>query len=204
MMKKIILSLLIVLLSAVGVYAQNAAGAKKVLDKAASIVGRKGGAYATFSLASPKYGNTQGTIAIKGNKFNARTGEAIIWFNGQTQWTYMKATDEVNVTTPTESQQAAMNPYKFITMYKSGFNLSMTTKGNSHVVHLTAINKKRNVQEMYITVNKKTSVPTEVKLRQGSNWTTLKITSFQAKDQADRVFVFNAKDFPNSEVIDLR
>lgn len=87
-MKKFGLLLFILTLS-LGLNAQNAAQAKKILDKTAAVVGRKSGASANFTI-SGKYGNTSGTIAIKGNKFNARTSQAIVWYDGKTQWTYMK------------------------------------------------------------------------------------------------------------------
>ena len=67
--------------------------AQQVLDKTAAIVGNKKGASASFKLSSPKYGSTSGSIAIKGNKFNARTPQAIVWYNGKTQWSYMKKTN---------------------------------------------------------------------------------------------------------------
>ena len=51
----------------------------------------------------------------------SRTAKATVWFNGKTQWSYMPSTNEVNVSTPNEVQQAAMNPYTFINMYKSGY-----------------------------------------------------------------------------------
>ena len=181
----------------------SAQTAKQVLDKAAANVSAKSGAKASFSIKGDQF-NTSGTIAIKGNKFHARTPQAIVWFNGKTQWSYMKSTDEVNISTPNEAQQMAMNPYKFINMYKSGYTLSMTTAANSYNVRLVAQNKQRSVQEMYITVNKKTFTPTQVKMREGGTWTTINITGFKAQNQKDATFVFNAKDFPSAEVIDLR
>lgn len=184
--------------------AQGTQTARKVLDKTASVVGRKGGASANFKITSAKYGNTSGTIAIKENKFHATTPDAIVWFDGKTQWSYMKSTDEVNVTTPKESQLAAMNPYLFITMYKTGFNMDMKTFNGYYQVHLTAQDKKRSVQEMYININKTTYVPSQVKMRQGTAWTTINISNFQAKNQPNNIFSFNAKDFPQAEVIDLR
>ena len=57
---------------------------------------------------------------------------------------------------------------------------------------------------MYITVNKSTYIPTEVKMRQGSKWITISISNFKAAPLNDSMFRFNAKDFPNAEVIDLR
>ena len=97
-----------------------------------------------------------------------------------------------------------MNPYLFITMYKKGFDLSMTNSGSNYLVHLTAQNKKRSVQEIYILINKTSYVPQQVKMKQKETWTTINITNFQAKNQADNVFVFQQKDFPKAEVIDLR
>ena len=141
----------------------KASQARKVLDKTASIVGRKGGASASFKISSAKIGSTQGTIYVKGNKFHARTPQAIVWFNGKTQWTYMKSTDEVNVSNPTEAQQVAMNPYNFINIYKQGYTLSMKADATNYNVRMVAQNKNRSVQEMYITINKKTYAPTQVR-----------------------------------------
>ena len=57
---------------------------------------------------------------------------------------------------------------------------------------------------MYITVNQKTSVPSQIRMRQKSGWTTIDIRNFQKKNLSDAVFRFNSKDYPNAEVIDLR
>lgn len=202
-MKKILLFSLLMVVT-ICATAQNAAQARKVLDKTAAIVGRKGGASANFSITSSKLGKTNGSISIKGNKFYARTPQAIVWFDGKTQWSWMKQTNEVNITTPTEAKQAQMNPYKFINIYRSGYNLDMKTEGNNYIVHMVAQNKQRTLQEMYITVSKKSYTPSQVKYRQDKNWTTIAISNFQAKNVSNSTFVFQTKDFPKAEVIDLR
>ena len=201
-MKRLFLATLIALLS-IGANAQNAAQAKKILDKTAAVVSSKSGASANFSMSGGKYGNASGTIAIKGNKFHARTADAMIWFNGKTQWTYMKKSNEVNVNTPTQAQQMRMNPYTFIHIYQTGYTLGLTQKGGAYNVHLTAQNKQRTIQEMYITVGKNYQ-PQQVKMRQGNTWTTINISNFKASKQSDATFSFNSKDFPTAEVIDLR
>ena len=80
----------------------------------------------------------------------------------------------------------------------------MVTKGNSYEVHLTATDKKRGVQEMYITVNKTSFVPTQVKMKQKQGWTTINISNFKTAKLSDSMFRFNNKDYPHAEVIDLR
>ena len=200
MMKKMILFAFMTLMS-LGTFAQTA---QQVLNKTAKIIGNKGGASANFSLSSTKYGSTSGTIAIKGNKFNAHTPQATVWYNGKTQWTYMKNTNEVNVSNPTQAQQMSMNPYTFINIYKTGYNSSLENAGSNYEVHLTAQNKKRTVQELIITINKKTYVPSVIKMRQGNSWSTIKVSNFRAKNVSNSTFVFNSKDFPKAEIVDLR
>ena len=202
MKKSFIITLLLALVSTLS-FGQNASQARSILDKAASVIGRKGGATANFSI-SGKYGNSSGTIAIKGNKFRATTPDAIVWYDGKTEWTYIKKNEEVNVSTPTEAQQQAMNPYKFITIYKNGFNLSMTSTASDHNIHLVAQNHSRTIKEMYIIVDKRTNLPKQVKMRQQNGWSTINISNFKAVNQSDATFRFNSKDFPHAEVIDLR
>ncbi len=202
MKKSFIITLMLALVSTLS-FGQNASQARSILDKAASVIGRKGGATANFSI-SGKYGNSSGTIAIKGNKFRATTPDAIVWYDGKTEWTYIKKNKEVNVSTPTEAQQQAMNPYKFITIYKNGFNLSMTSTASDHNIHLVAQNQSRTIKEMYIIVDKRTNLPKQVKMRQQNGWSTINISNFKAVNQSDATFRFNSKDFPHAEVIDLR
>lgn len=185
-------------------FAQTGNQAKQILDKTAAVLSRKGGASASFQLSNAKMGKVSGTIAIKGNKFHAATPQAIVWFNGKTQWTYLKKTEEVNVTNPTQAQQMMMNPYTFINIYKTGYVMTASTASNSYEVHLKAQNNKRTIQEMYITVDKKTYVPLTVKMRQQKAWTTISISNFKGVNQPASLFVFNSKEFPGAEVVDLR
>lgn len=200
-MKRLLFALL-ALSVFLGVYSQNSVQARKILDKTASIVGSKSGASATFSI-SGKYGNSSGTISIKGNKFNARTPQAIVWYDGKTQWTYMKSSQEVNVSTPTEAQQQSMNPYKFINIYKSGFKLGLKNVSGGWQIHLYATNQKRSIKEMYITIGKD-YLPKVIKMRQSNGWTTINVSNFKSKSLNDAMFRFNPKDFPDAEIIDLR
>lgn len=200
-MKKIFFTLVCALLMMGNASAQTA---KQVLDKTAASISSKSGIKANFSISGNKYGNVSGTIAVKGRKFQATTPMAVMWFDGKTQWTYMKKNDEVNVANPTEAQLQAINPYNFINMYKNGFTYSMTNSGGNYVVHLDATNQGRSVQEMYITVSKSSYTPSQVKMRQGKNWTTINISGLQRKSLSDGMFRFNAKDYPKAEVIDLR
>ena len=66
-MKKFVLFLALAIVVSLTTSAQTA---KQILDKTAAAMSSKGGARANFSM-SGKYGNVSGSIAVKGNKFNA-------------------------------------------------------------------------------------------------------------------------------------
>lgn len=201
-MKKV-LFIILVAFAALYANAQNESQARSVLNKTASLLGRKGGVSASFTLSNSKIGTVSGSIAVKGKKFNAKTKQAIVWYNGKTQWSYIKRNNEVNVTTPTPSQQQMMNPYAFINIYRSGYKLGLSNSGNNHIIHLKA-NGHKSISEMYITIGKSTNIPSIIKYKQNSSWTTIRIRNFRTSNLSDRVFTFNYKDFPSAEVVDLR
>jgi len=192
--------MLVAALLATSSFAQSA---KSVLDKAAATVTAASGVRANFSMTTTT-GGTNGTIAIKGKKFYATTPQAKVWFDGKTQWTYLKNNDEVNVSNPTEAQLQAINPYNFINLYKRGYTYTMNTAGTDYVIHLTANSGERKIKELFISVNKKNYQPTQVKMLQGKKWTTFNITNIKKENIADSQFRFNSKDFPKAEIIDLR
>jgi len=180
-----------------------AQSAKSVLDKAASTITAQQGVKAHFKMTTTT-GNTSGTIAIKGKKFYATTPQATVWFDGKTQWTYVKNSDEVNVSNPTDAQLQAINPYNFINLYKRGYAYTMNNAGADYVIHLTATSPERKIKELFISVNKNNYQPKQIKMLQGKKWTTFDISSIKKEKIADSQFRFNSKDFPKAEIIDLR
>ena len=192
--------IMVAALMSMGSFAQSA---KAVLDKAAGTITAQSGVKANFKMTTAN-GSTSGTIAIKGKKFYATTPQAKVWFDGKTQWTYLKNNDEVNVSNPTEAQLQAINPYNFINIYKRGYTYTMNTAGSDYVIHLMASNADRKIKELFISVNKKSYQPSEVKLLQNKKWTTFTISNLKQVQMDDSAFRFSSKDFPSAEVIDLR
>ena len=191
---------IVALLIAVASYGQTA---KEVLDKASAAVSNKSGITASFTFKGGQM-NDKGSISIKGQKFQINTPDIVIWFDGKTQWSYVRKNDEVNVSHPNESQLQALNPYNFIYMYKKGYSSTLTKKGGNYEVHLTATDKKKSVQEMYIIIHPKTYIPSEIRIKHPKGWNTIEISNVKKANLPDGIFHFNAKDFPTAEVIDLR
>lgn len=190
------------MLTSAGVKAQTA---REVLDKTAAKVSNAEGISIDFSITSSPIGSTSGTIDVKGSKFQITTPQALVWFDGTTQWTYMKDNEEVNVSNPNDTYLQGINPNNIINLYKNGYTYELSsTEGKSYEVHMTATEEKLTLREVYLTVGKSDYIPTKVRMLQKGKWVELTISSLKNKTFADSHFQFNAKDYPEAEVIDLR
>lgn len=94
---------LLLLVCAPGRAQHDGQQAKKILDQTAETFRRSGGVSAGFMLNhySNKVidGKSAGSIQLQGDKFVLTAGGITTWFDGRTQWSYVAANGEVNVTT---------------------------------------------------------------------------------------------------------
>jgi outer membrane lipoprotein-sorting protein len=210
-MKKYILLLTTLLLTV----AMSAETANNVLQKAVAAVEKSNGIEATFTLTATKnaatVGTSSGTIILSGEKFRLQTPDATTWFDGKTQWSYQKKSDEVTITTPTAKELETINPYRLLSLYKNGYTsklLSTTTyKGKAvNTVELTATDKKRSFTKVTIYISKSTNLPLfiSVTLRDATR-NDIAVASCKTNTApAASTFTFSKKSYPKAEVIDLR
>ena len=199
-MKRLLLAIVAILTMST----TQAQTAQQVLDKCAALVSTPDGATANFTMTSAQYGNASGTISIKGQKFYMHSNATTMWFDGTTLWTYVAQNEEVNISTPTAQQLQSLNPYHFINLYKQGYTTTMTTNSTTYTVHLTATDTQKKISEAFVTVSKENYAPKEIKLLQGTKWTTFTVSGLKAERQDDAKFRFKSSDYPDAELIDLR
>lgn len=198
------------LAASIGVSAQSA---RQVLDATAARMTQTGGIRAQFKATqfngtTPREEAT-GTLLISGRRFQMTTTDLLTWYDGKTMWAMMPNAGEVNVSEPTEEEQAALNPSTLINIYKKGYTFRLRTstlRGKpSYEVHLRAKNRKQTYQEIYVDVEQGTYNPLCFRALKDGNWQRIAIFSFQPNQQlGDNTFVFPTKDYPNVEIIDLR
>ncbi|MBO4800487.1 MAG: hypothetical protein J5545_01320 [Bacteroidaceae bacterium] len=191
-------------------YAQSA---RDILDATAARMTASGDVTAQFKAtqyqgAAPE-SETTGTLLISGRKFQMTTPDMTTWYDGRTQWSMLKGSGEVNITEPTEEEQAAMNPSTLINIYKKGYSLKLrksSLRGKpTYEVHLKAKNKKAAFSEIYVDVEQGTNNPLCLRAKRDGNWMRLSILSFQADQTLPAsTFTFPAAEYPDIEVIDLR
>ena len=200
-MKKIIVTWMVLVLAMMS-YAQNAT---QLLDKSAATLRAAGNVKIGFTLEA-EGGASTGYIKLQKQKFVINMGGTITWFDGKTMWTYVKATDEVNVTNPSADAVATMNPYAFLSFYKKGYTVKMgksTTK--EHEVLLTG-KSGSPFKKVVVRLNKSTKYPTVITMTSSKgDVTTIRCNSFLKNQKyTNATFQFNKKNYPNVEVVDLR
>ena len=197
------------------IHAQRSSDARKILDKTAERLTQEKGVKATFKAEIFNDGNSQGfttgDICLENNKFCISTADMTTWFNGETQWTYVKANEEVNISTPTEEELQTLNPYMFIQLYKSGYKYNMVEtelRGKAcYEITLTAKKKNKSVNVFVLNIEKQTNELMCIRMQDNQNhkWTRIAIHDFQSNIEfKNEDFEFNEKNYPDAELIDLR
>lgn len=213
-MKRILWTVLLCLVF-IQVKAQQMPDARKILDETASLFTGRGGVKAVFKADEftdgDLQGSTSGMMCIQGNKFQMTTPDMIIWCNGETQWSYMKANGEVNVSVPTLEERQNMNPYTFVNLYKDGYNYQLketTLRGKScYEITLVANNKRKSPRTIILDINKENHglMCIRMQQRKKEQWTRISIHQFHTGQSFVATdFEFNPKDYPQAEIIDLR
>lgn len=175
-----------------------------ILDEAVKKFNSGGGVNIGFTL-SAEGNTTSGNIRMLGKKFCCSVDGLTTWFDGKTMWTYVKQNEEVNVTTPSASEVAQMNPYMLLSLYKKGYKASMGKSTNVyHEIVLTGENSGAAFKKIVVRINKQSLRPMYAYMEKGKSSTTITVTSYKNEKLADSTFVFNKKKYPDVDIIDLR
>ena len=134
------------------------------------------------------------------------------WFDGHTQWSYVASADEVNVSEPTQEELQTLNPYAWLSLYKQGYRLKLSSVGGKqdksvYYITMTAADKRKDPESVYLFVTKDTYRLHQVDLApRGSKYmTTILINNYQTgQSYPDSFFVFDKKAYPTAEDIDMR
>lgn len=176
-----------------------------VLDKVAEKFKNGGDVLVGFSLNSREVPSSSGTIKLSGQKFYIELQGMKIWFNGKTMWSYVEDNMEVNVTNPTPAEVAKLNPYAFVTLYKSGYKTKFGKSTSKYYdIILSALSKDKDFKSINVRVGKSNHQLMYVKMQAEGSEVEIHVNSYkQAKFKPD-TFVFDKKKYPEVDIIDLR
>ena len=210
-MKKIYtLTALLSILFVNNAIAQNDAAAQKTIDAVnAKIKSLKGftASYTSVTIDKNKkaLGTLKGTVTLKGKKFYATMGKAEIISDGTKLWNY-DGDKEVTVGKAEDAAADWLSPQVFIDgIDTKDFSYTLiSTTGSIQQVQLLPVDKRKNITQVILFIDKTKSLITKINLTDKSGSTT--IISFSNLNTnaviPDTKFVFDAAKHPGVEVVE--
>ena len=211
-MKRLTYSICLLIISIIGLQAQNNADAERIIDNILNQVRTSAISTAfTLKVSEKNAVNSQsgsGTFIMKGSKFVLEMDNMKAWFDGKTQWAYLAESNEVSITEPTESELADTNPMAILSKYRSKcvIRFSKTKLTQNNVVEMLPKDKKSEIVRIEIQSAKSTGHPVSIKMVAKNGTTTLLTLSNYQKNMkvSDDIFVFNKAKYKGVTMNDLR
>ena len=195
---------------------KNDPDAKKVLDAVSAKFKTFKTAKATFTYkvensAGKTLSTKNGSVYMKGTKYRVLIVGQEIFCDGSNIWTYDKSANEVTIT-KFDTETNTLTPQKLFTnFYDQDFlyKLNGEKKQGTKIIQeieMTPTDKTKAFHKVYVYVNKatKTITGTRVLEKSGSRYFYTVNTLTPNTTIADSYFVFNAKNYPGVEIVDLR
>ena len=147
-----------------------------------------------------------GTLLISGDSYKMNAAGQTIICDGETVWTYIKESNEVQINA-LENKDDAMTPSKLLTSYNANYKSKMLKSNDPALESVELIpNASKTFTKAVLGIDKaKKQVKSFTLYDKSGNTFTYKIKTYQTDVPvlpAD--FVFDAKKFPGVEVIDMR
>jgi outer membrane lipoprotein-sorting protein len=149
-----------------------------------------------------------GKIVLRANQFFLESNELKVWFDGKTQWAYMKESNEVNISEPEADELAQINPIAIISAFKAASQIQFSKIKNpqNHVIELTAKNKKADFNKVIIQINKTTEDLQSIMIEYKNGiQNIIQFTNYQkGVNVKPEVFKFDKSKVRDAVVNDLR
>jgi outer membrane lipoprotein-sorting protein len=200
-------------------HAQTDAKAKKILDDVSAKTKTYTTINAEFSITVENKKNKttdaqNGKLTLKGSKYKLEVNNQTIISDSKTSWTILKDASEVQINTiDAKESETGLNPSNIFTMHERGFKYEFVkdeTQKNGTINQIVKLYpddvKKKNYHTAILTINKQKSQIVSIKImgKDGTDMTYL-VKSFTTNGNVpESSFVFNDKNYPGYEVIDLR
>lgn len=214
-MNKLLLTLACILVSVSG-FSQTDAKAKAILDNVSAKVKQLKSLKAGFSLSiknakTAKVQSKKGTVSMKGNKYYVNLAGQEIFCDNKTIWTYMKESNEVQISSFDPAENTFTPSKLFTNFYDKEYTYKYVgekTVGGKKVdvILLVPTNKAKQFSKVELLIDKAQSVVAGGTMyEKNGNVITYSVSGYTPNPAlTDAIFVFDAKKYPKVEVVDLR
>ncbi|MDE3183587.1 MAG: outer membrane lipoprotein carrier protein LolA [Bacteroidota bacterium] len=156
-------------------------------------------------------GTKKGIVYMKGSKYRVNISGQQIYSDGDNIWTYDKSANEVQLTKFDPSANTITPQKMFTNFYDKDFLYKLNgekKEGNKMVqeIELTPVDKTKTFFKVLVNVDKATKniISSKVFEKNGDRYIYTINLMKPNTNLPDSLFTFDAKKYPNVEVVDLR
>ena len=202
--------LLIISINATG---QNDPKAISILDKFSSTVAAAPSVSMNFIMITDDQveqikDTIAGSVILSRDNYRLDLPDNIIWYNGETSWSYLPAEKEVTITKPDRNDYSfEARPSSIFTMYKKGYKCRLVEeRKDSYLIDLYPDEIKNELIRVRLIIEKPSLelASLEYKRRDGLTM-TLVVKDYNLRQTPEKdMFRFFPEKYKGVEVIDMR
>ena len=193
--------------------AQNDAEAVRILDRFSALATTAPSVRMEFNMETIDQvegtnNSSSGSIILSKDKYRLELPDNIIWFNGETSWSYLPAEKEVTIANKDKKDDSFMTrPSSVFSVYKKGYRARLLEeKPGSYLIDLYP----EDINSDHIRIRLNIGKPLldlkslEYKYKNGIT-AILTVKEYDLKQQPDNSeFVFSPDKYKGVEIIDMR
>lgn len=193
--------------------AQNDTEAVKILDKFSALALGAPSVSMKFTMETIDQvegtnNSSTGSIILSKDRYRLDMTDNIIWFNGETSWSYLPAEKEVTIAKPGKKDNSFMSrPSSIFSVYKKGYKVRLLEeKSGSYLIDLYP----EDINSDHIRIRLNIGKPSldlkslEYKYKNGVT-AILTVKEYDLKQQPDNSdFTFSPDKYKGVEIIDMR
>lgn len=208
-MRKTILLLLMLL--SLPAFAQNAADANALLDRAVARI--KADAAVQMDYSYSVYDDEgflsyrdKGVMKLDDRRYALLMDNMKVWCNGKLQWSYMKDVDEIYITEANSEEAENLSPLYIMEKYRTGYTVSLNEQEGLAMVTFLSKDSEEEVNKLELFIDKKTERLARMFIyMQEQGRIEVFLDNYKAKcNFAKKSYECPVKEFPAAEVIDMR
>lgn len=156
--------------------------------------------------------SSSGSFIIKQNKYVISADGSTVYFNGNTMWTYISASNEVTITEPErQAEDFLSNPAAFFSLYKRDFKYRYVRETNvngikCHEIDLFPRNLDQPYSRIKVCINVSSDLPEVITSvgKDGVDYTVRIRNLVLDREIEDHTFTFDPSKYRKLEIVDMR
>ncbi|MFZ2338372.1 MAG: outer membrane lipoprotein carrier protein LolA [Bacteroidales bacterium] len=210
---KRLLSIITLIAASISLFAQNDPAAVRILDNFSAKATKAPSVSMKFTLETIDQvegtsDNITGSAILSRDRYRIELPENIIWYNGETSWSYLADVEEVTITKPEKDDESFMaRPSAIFSVYKKDYKARLLEdRTASYLIDLYP----DDINSDHVRIRLQIGKPgldlksLEYKYKNGIT-IMLKVSGYDLTLQpADSEFVFSQAKYKEAEIIDMR